>query len=82
MTLLNVEGYNSLKKDPTSGGVVNVDKTSYDNYMKSKAIALRQVQSHVDTQQAVVDLQSKINSIESDISDIRDLIFQLVQKGN
>lgn len=82
MTLISVEGFNELKKDPTSGGVVNVDKRSYESYLHSKAVAQRNIQQQKVTQDAVVHLQTQINNIEGDLTEIRSLLLQLIQKGN
>lgn len=82
MTLANIEGFSSLKKDTASGGVVNVDSSAYKSYMKSRAIATRNAEIQNDTQTAIHMLESKINSMESDISDIKNLVLQLIQKGN
>ena len=82
MTLLNVEGYSSLKKDPSTGGVINTDRSSYQEYMKSRAAAQRIAQTNLDTAAAVSDLQGKINSMESEMSEIKQLLIQLIHKGN
>lgn len=82
MSLLNVEGYTNLKKDPSSGGVVNVDKSGYEAYMKSRAFAKRNVDQQRVTQDAVVHLQDQINNIKSDLTGIKDMLLQLLQKGN
>lgn len=82
MSLLNIDGFNSLKKDPSSGGVVNVDKSSYQNYMKNRAAAQAVAQANANTASAVSGMQDKINSIESEMNEIKQLLIQLIQKGN
>lgn len=82
MSLLNIEGYNNLKKDPSSGGVVNVDAKSYDNYMANKTIAQRNIQQQKSTQESVTKMQDEINTIKNDLSDIRMLLVQILHKGN
>lgn len=82
MSLLNIDGFNSLKKDPSSGGVVNVDKSSYQNYMKNRAAAQKTAQANADTAAAVSTMQEKINNMESEMTEIKQLLIQLIQKGN
>lgn len=82
MSLLNIEGYNNLKKDPATGGVVNIDSKAYDSYIMNKSIAKRNIQQQKSTQDSVVKMQDEINTIKNDLSDIRTLLMQLLQKGN
>lgn len=82
MSLVSVEGYSNLKKDTSSGGVVNVDTSAYKNYMTAKAFAKRNVDRQEATQEAVVELQQQINTINTDLQDIRLMLMQLIQKGN
>lgn len=79
MTLLNVEGYSNLKKDTASGGVINVDKNSYESYIATKNIAKRNIQQQKVDREAVLDLQQQINNINTDLSQIRELLVQLVK---
>lgn len=82
MSLVNIEGYSSLKKDTTTGGVVNVDTNAYKRYMVKKAAALKNIQQQKSTQESVDRLQEQINNIEGDLQDIRTMLLQLIQKGN
>lgn len=82
MNLVSVEGFNSLKKDPASGGVINVDKRSYENYKATKQIALQKHREHSATQESVTHLQEQINTIKGDLVDIKSILLQLLEKGN
>ena len=82
MTLLSIEGFNGLKKDPTTGGVVNVDKRSYESYMTSKNIALQKHRESTATNEAVTHLQEQINTIKGDLVDIKTILLQILEKGN
>lgn len=82
MSLEKVEGYSGLMKDTSSGGVVNVDRRSYQEYLKSKTIAQRNIQQQKVTQETVLDLQDQINIMKNDMSDIKMMLAQLLQKGN
>lgn len=82
MSLVNIDGFSGLMKDTSSGGVVNVDKRSYENYIKTKIVAQRNIQQQKATQESVADLQNEINNIKGDLSDIRTMLLQILQKGN
>ena len=82
MSLVQVEGFSSLRKDTTNGGVVNIDKRSYEAHKAQKFATLRNVQQQKSTQEAVVHLQDEINTIKTDLVDIRTMLVQLLQKGN
>lgn len=82
MSLVGVDGYANLKKDTSTGGVVNVDKRGYKAYMESKKIALQQHLEQKHTQSSVTQLQEEINMIKNDMNDIKLMLAQLIQKGN
>jgi hypothetical protein len=82
MNLVDVEGFTNLKKDPSSGGVVNVDKKSYMNYMASKNIALQRRKEHMATNETVTHLQEQINTIKGDLVDIKTILLKILEKGN
>lgn len=82
MNLLNVEGYNNFKKDTSSGGIVNVDRGSYESYKLSKSIAQRNLQQQKAAHDSVINLQNQINTINDDLVDIKNMLLQLLQKGN
>ena len=81
MTLVNVEGFSNLKKDSASGGVVNVDAKSYKSYMASKTVALQKYEEQVHTQHNVSVLQEEINTMKSDLNDIKSILLQILEKG-
>lgn len=82
MTMVKVEGYSSYVKDTSSGGIINLDKSSYEARLRSKALVKREEEQKKQTQYAIANLQSEINTIKSDVSDIREMLLQLIQKGN
>jgi hypothetical protein len=81
MTLVNVEGFSNLKKDSASGGVVNVDAKSYKSYKASKALALQKYEEQIHTQHNVTMLQEEINTMKSDLNDIKSILLQILEKG-
>lgn len=82
MNLVSIEGYSNLKKDTTSGGVVNVDKRGYQTYQNNRIKALQKVQEQKQAQEEVVGLQNEINTMKGEISEIKNLLLKLLEKGN
>ncbi len=82
MSLVSVEGYKNLKKDTSSGGVVNIDSRGYKTYLENKKLALQQHEEQKQTQSSVMQLQQEINTIKSDMNDIKSILMQLLEKGN
>ena len=82
MNLVSIEGYSNLKKDTTSGGVVNVDKRGYQAYQSNRIKALQKVQEQKQAQEEVVGLQNEINTMKGEISEIKNLLLKLLEKGN
>lgn len=82
MTVLHkVEGHTNLRKDLYSGGIINVDKNSYNSYQNTKRLALQQLQEKHQIKEDVKDLRNEINNIKEQVSDIKDLLMQLINKG-
>jgi hypothetical protein len=82
MSLAQIEGFSSLRKDTANGGVVNVDTKMYENHKAQKMLALRNMQQQKSTQDTMSNLQSEINMIKNDMNDIRSMLIQLLEKGN
>lgn len=82
MSLVGIEGFDKMMKDTSSGGVVNTDSRSYNNYVKTKEIAQRNILQQQATQESVADLQNEINNIKGDLTEIRQMLVHLIQKGN
>jgi predicted RNA-binding protein (virulence factor B family) len=82
MSLVSVEGYKNLKKDTSSGGVVNTDSRGYKAYLETKKVALHHHEEQKQTQSSVVQLQNEINTIKNDMTDIKNILMQLLEKGN
>ena len=81
MSLQKVEGYSSLRKDTANGGVVNVDKKSFDNYKSQRLFALQRNEESKQTVDSVVKLEMEINNIKSDMQDIKLMLQMLLEKG-
>lgn len=81
MSLEKVEGFASLRKDTSNGGVVNVDKQTYENYRIQKMIALQRTEETKVATQTVSALQSEINNLKTDLNDIKSILVKLLEKG-
>jgi hypothetical protein len=80
MNLVNVEGYTNLMKDTSSGGVVNVDKRSYNDYLSTRNIVKQRRLEEENTRSSVESLQIEINNIKGDLNDIKTLLMSIVNK--
>lgn len=80
MKLVNIEGYSSLKKDTTNGGVVNTNKSAYKNYMKKKSSALAKYNKQEQVNDKVSRLENDINSMRNEVSEIKDILTNLAKK--
>lgn len=81
MSLVNIDGFNQYKKDTSSGGVVNTDKRSYENYMTTRTIAMQKSIEQKQASENISSLQSEINTMKSDLNDIKNILAQLLEKG-
>jgi len=61
-----VEGHSYLVRDSRSNAIVNLDKTGYDSYKNLKRAKGRE--------------RERIEKLENDVSEIKDLLRQLIEK--
>ena len=80
-TLQKVEGYNNLRKDSYSGGVVNVDKNSYLAHQNAKRVALQQIMEKEHLKAEVETMGVEINNIKGELTEIKGLLMQILNKG-
>jgi hypothetical protein len=79
--IVKIEGTTNLVKDLRNGGVINVDKNSYDQYKLSKNIAMKNIKELTATKTNVETLQVEINSMKEDLETIKNMLYLLTQKG-
>ena len=72
---LIVEGHPELLKDSYSKGVISRDHNAYEKYM-SAALSRRNRQSKLD------DAVEEINNIKEEMSDMKDMLRQLLNRVN
>jgi hypothetical protein len=76
--LVKIEGYATLMKDKSSGGIINVDKNSYRDYIAARNNARKTI---TENQETISSMQNKINSMEDDINQIKNMLITLLEKG-
>ena len=68
---LKVEGHSSLVRDTATGAILNNNKTEYEEYLDRKKKA--------DAREAEISQHTEdINNIKNELSDIKQLLKQLV----
>jgi len=67
---LEVKGYPGLVRDPNSNAVLNVD------YKKIELIKAQKLARQAKRQKEI-ELEGRLNSIESDVKDIKDMLISL-----
>ena len=72
---LIVEGHPELLKDTYSKGIISRDNTAYEKYMAS-ALKRKDRQSRLD------DAVDEINTIKEEMSDMKDMLRQLLNRVN
>lgn len=81
MSLEKVEGFPHLRKDTSTGGVLNVDQKSFSAYKTQRLFALQKQEESKRTVNSVTKLETEINNIKSDMQDIKMLLQTLLEKG-
>jgi wobble nucleotide-excising tRNase len=73
MEFVKIQDSDSLVRDLSSGAVINTNTTDYLNYLARK-------NSSKDMKQQIKQNSDKIEKIESDISEIKQLLITLINK--
>ena len=75
MSQVKVEHYPDLRRDEYSKGITNIDNDAYSNYMQG---ALTRKQRNATLQSNT----EEINNLKEDMSEIKDMLRQLINKEN
>jgi len=75
MSQVKVEHYPDLRRDEYSKGITNIDNDAYSNYMQG---ALPRKQRNATLQSNT----EEINNLKEDVSEIKDMLRQLISKQN
>jgi len=70
---LKVEGHDGLYRDPTTGAIVNRDKSGFQAYMDS-------VKQSRDREAKVDRVAEELNTLKNEMSEIKGLLVQLLNK--
>jgi hypothetical protein len=73
MEFVRIQDSDSLIRDLSSGAVINTNTTDYQNYLAKK-------NSSKDMKQQIKQNSDKIEKIESDLSEIKQLLITLINK--
>ena len=68
-----VEGHSHLYRDKSTGAIINMDFDRFDAIRKRKELAEKRIKEQEQ-------LSEKVQNLESDISDIKTLLTQLLEK--
>ena len=75
MSQVKVENHPELRRNEYSKGITNVDNDAYTNYMNG-ALARRQ------RNQTLEQNTKEINNLKQDVSEVKDMLRQLLNKQN
>ena len=75
MSEVKVEHHPELRRNEYSKGITNVDNDAYTNYMQG-ALARRQ------RNQTLEQNTKEINNLKQDMSEVKDMLRQLLSKQN
>ena len=76
MSLLKIKEYPGLKRDRNSNGVINTNKTEYEEYKMIKArISAREKQGD-EIRNAV----KEINTLKTELREIKNLLQEVIKK--
>lgn len=71
---IKVSGNDSLVRDMSTQAIINTNNSEYDNYIKHR--------DKIFNQESQMEHHSlEINKIKQDLSDIKNLLVSLVNKG-
>lgn len=71
--LVKVIDHPNLRRDKHSNAIIDVDEDAYANYIRQKEAKQQQ-------EARISQLEETINKVETDISDIKNLLTRLLEK--
>ena len=70
---VKIENADGLIRDLSSGAVINTNRTEYENYLQKR-------KADSNLKQQIKQNSDKITKIESDMSEIKQLLITLINK--
>jgi hypothetical protein len=71
--LIPIQDHSTLRRDLRTSAVVDVNVEGYKNYKKIR-------EARVQEKERVLDMEQRINNMESDLSDIKFMLGKLLEK--
>jgi hypothetical protein len=70
---IKVQDHPNLARDRNTGAILDIDATGYERYVAQK-------QEKHGQRERFSQLEHRINNVESNLSDIKDLLTRLLEK--
>ena len=81
MQYVQIQDSNSLVRDMSSGAVINTNRDEYLSYI-SKVNAQNKLKETLNNNSEEIQvLKTEINSMKEDLSDIKNMLLSLIDKG-
>jgi hypothetical protein len=71
--MIKVEGHSNLRRDPNSGAIININK---DELSSARSRKIQQKRKEREDKQ----LKADVETLQNEISDIKQLLTQIVEK--
>lgn len=80
-TLNKVKGHSHLRKDTANGGVVNIDRRAYEEHMRVRTMAERNLAEKRISQESINNMRTELDSIKDDMADIKTMLLSLMNRN-
>ena len=71
--MIPVEGHPDLARDPETGAIININSTKIKQALEQKKLKQKKRLEQEE-------LKAKVEGLESDISDMKNMLSQLIEK--
>ena len=71
--MIKVEGFNDLVRDPTTGAILNINKSEIETAREQKRLRRQK-----ELEEA--ELRESVSKLEDEMSEIKNLLSRLVEK--
>ena len=70
--MIKVDGHPNLRKDESTGAIINVNNSAYNNYL------IRQ-RNHNAEKDDLVEMKEDLDMLKGEISEIKNLLLKIAQ---
>jgi hypothetical protein len=81
MEYVKIQSSPSLVRDMTSNAIINTNKEEYLNYINRVSRQTSLDETLINNTEEIKVLKKEINSIKEDLSDIKNMLLSLIDKG-